>query len=183
MALRYALLAALHESPATGYELTQRFRSRLANVWNASHQQVYRELAKLLDEGKLLVESVQQSDKPDKKRYHLALPGEKDLKQWLDQSQPRPPVRDPFLVKLFAGDMLNYKWLLEEIADMRRVSESQLDYYRSVENEYFEQPDTLPGHFRLQHLALRNGIIHTEANLEWLDELEKTVQKGATSKG
>ncbi|BES71486.1 PadR family transcriptional regulator [Marinobacter nanhaiticus D15-8W] len=172
MALRYALLAALHESPATGYELTQRFRSRLANVWNASHQQVYRELGKLLEEGKLLAESVPQPDKPDKKRYHLTVAGQKDLKQWLDKPQPRPPAKDPFLVKLFAGNLADKAVLQGEAEKMREEWERQLAYYRSIEEEYFQQPDALPAHYRYQYLALRRGITQVIASLEWLDELE-----------
>ena len=175
MALRYALLAALHESPATGYEITQRFRSRLANVWNASHQQVYRELGKLLEEGKLLAEPVPQPDKPDKKRYHLTLAGEKDLKQWLDTPQPRPSAKDPFMIKLFAGDLLDKGLLKDEAQKMREEWNQQLAYYRSVEEEYFQQPNALPAHYRFQYLALRRGITQVAASLKWLDELERML--------
>ncbi|TBW49538.1 PadR family transcriptional regulator [Marinobacter halodurans] len=177
MALRYALMAALHEAPATGYELTQRFRSRLANVWNASHQQVYRELARLLEDNKLLVETVAQSDKPDKKRYHLTIAGRKDLEEWLNTPQPRPPVRDPLLVKLFAGDLLDSDVLKEDIEKLKQDWLAQLGYFRSIEHTYFRQPSALSRQYRLQYMALRRGITQITAGLEWLEELETTLEE------
>lgn len=176
MALRYALMAALHEEPATGYELTQRFRSRLANVWNASHQQVYRELARLLEDNKLLVETVEQSDKPDKKRYHLTLSGKKDLQDWLNQPQSRPPVRDPLLVKLFAGDMLESDVLREDLEQLKQDWLAQLGYFRSIEHTYFRQPDSLSRQYRLQYMALRRGVTQITAGLEWIEEVEATLE-------
>lgn len=183
MALRYALLAALHEAPATGYELTQRFRSRLANVWNASHQQVYRELSRLLAEKKLLVEAIEQSDKPDKKRYHLTISGRQDLQAWLNTPHKQPPTRDPFLVKLFAGDLLDSTAVREDMALLRQDWLAQLGYFRSIEHTYFRQPDALPRQYRFQYLALRRGVTQIIAGLEWLDEVEKTLQDMDTADG
>ncbi|MEQ5833800.1 PadR family transcriptional regulator [Marinobacter sp. NFXS9] len=175
MALRYALMAALHEAPATGYELTQRFRSRLANVWNASHQQVYRELGRLLEQNKLLVETVEQSDRPDKKRYHLTLSGRKDLQEWLSKPQSRPPVRDPLLVKLFAGDLLSSDALKRDLEKTKQDWLAQLGYFRSIEHTYFRQPENLSRHYRLQYMALRHGVTQITAGLEWIKELEATL--------
>lgn len=172
MALRYALLAALQEQPATGYELTQRFRTRLANVWNASHQQVYRELGRLLEEKMLLVEDIPQTDKPDKKRYHVTLVGRQALKSWLDRPQPRPPVRDPLLVKLFAGELLDLDALADELSQRRQDAVAQLGYFRVIEHTYFRKPERMGRHFRLQHLALRRGMLAEESWLAWLDEAE-----------
>ncbi|WP_166263858.1 PadR family transcriptional regulator [Marinobacter caseinilyticus] len=176
MALRYALLCALHEQPATGYELTQRFKTRLANVWNASHQQVYRELAKLQQEKLLLVEAIEQPNKPDKKRYHTTLAGRSALEHWLGQIQPRPATRDPLLVKLFAGDLLDLAVLHNELEALKKESLAQLEYYRVIEQTYFPNPGTLSRHYRLQYLALRRGILSAEANLNWLAEAEVTLQ-------
>lgn len=172
MSLRFALLAAIHEQPATGYELTQRFRTRLANVWNASHQQIYRELGKLHEESMLAVEDVPQDGKPDRKLYRVTESGVQALSDWLRKPHDRPPTRDPLLVKLFAGDLLDVDTLKEEIASCRRTWQAQLDYYREVKAEYFEEPDQTSLHYRLQYLALRKGMLAMEMNLAWAGEVE-----------
>lgn len=172
MALRYALLAALHEQPATGYDLNQRFRTRLANVWNASHQQIYRELGKLLELEMLRVEEVSQDERPDKRVYEVTDKGISALASWLREFQPRPPTRDPFLVKLFAGDLVDIGCLREEAAIIKAGWVEQLGYFRVIENTYFRDPQRLPRQYRLQHLALRRGILGMESALRWMDELE-----------
>src|SRR5438093_632739 len=47
MSLRHALLGLLADHPMTGYDLTRTFDRSLANVWPASHSQIYPELARL----------------------------------------------------------------------------------------------------------------------------------------
>ncbi len=173
MALRYALLAALNEAPATGYELSQRFRTRLAHVWNASHQQIYRELGKLHEEGLVSAETIPQADKPDRKPYHVTNTGRAALRAWLANPQPRPATRDPLLVKLFAGDCLDEAAMAEELAGLRQHYRGRLREYREIEATWFRDPAALPRRYRLQHLALRRGILGAETWLQWLDEAQR----------
>ena len=51
MALRHAVLAALLEGEASGYQLAKRFDVSVANFWSATPQQLYRELDRLEAEG------------------------------------------------------------------------------------------------------------------------------------
>ncbi|GGY74916.1 PadR family transcriptional regulator [Marinobacter zhanjiangensis] len=171
MSLKFAVLAALHEQPATGYDLTRNFRTRMANVWNASHQQIYRELSKMTEEGLLEVEDVPQDSRPDRKLYRLSDAGIADLANWLTESQGRPPTRDPLLVKLFGGDLVDPESLMAEITRQRQNWRQELDRYRDIEAEYFSAPEQVPFRFRLQHLALRKGIRSMESNLAWADEV------------
>ena len=179
MALRYALLAALHESPATGYDLNQRFGRRQGFVWNVSHQQIYQELRRLREEGLLSVETEPQAARPDRKRYTVTPSGEAALRDWLATPQPRPPTRDPLLVKLFAGDLVDDATLLKEFASLRRDWEAQLAAYREIEAYWFSTPEKLSRHYRLQYLALRRGITAAEGWLEWLEEAEGVVGGGS----
>lgn len=173
MALRYALLAALQEEPATGYELTQRFRTYLAHVWNATHQQIYRELGKLHDEGLVTVETIAQTERPDRKQYQVSEAGEAALTQWLATPQPRPATRDPLLVKLFAGDSLDDRVMARELAELRRQCEQRLAAYREIEQTWFRDPESVPRRYRLQYLALRRGVLGAQSWLAWLDEAER----------
>ncbi|MEU9387772.1 helix-turn-helix transcriptional regulator, partial [Streptomyces sp. NPDC048279] len=51
MALRNALMAALLEGEACGYDLAKEFDATVANFWAATPQQLYRELDRLEAEG------------------------------------------------------------------------------------------------------------------------------------
>ena len=47
MSLPHAILTALLEKPSSGLELARRFDKSIGYFWSATHQQIYRELAKL----------------------------------------------------------------------------------------------------------------------------------------
>lgn len=177
MSLKFAVLAALHEQPATGYDLTRNFRTRMANVWNASHQQIYRELSKMTEDGLLNVEEVPQESRPDRKLYRLSDAGIAALAAWLAEPQGRPPTRDPLLVKLFGGDLVDPPTLQAEISRLRQSWQEELDRYRNTEAEYFSIPKQVPFRFRLQHLALRKGIRSMEMNLAWADEVTGVLEE------
>ena len=51
MSLRHALLGLLADKAASGYELTKQFELSLANVWSASHSQIYPELQRMAERG------------------------------------------------------------------------------------------------------------------------------------
>lgn len=59
----------------TGYDITKLIVSD--NVWVASHQQVYRELSKLEQQGLLNAVVVENAGKPNSKLYSLTEAGEK----------------------------------------------------------------------------------------------------------
>ena len=67
MALEHALLVALSERPASGLELTRRFEKSLGFFWHATHQQIYRVLARMESDGWVTVEVVEQEGRPDKR--------------------------------------------------------------------------------------------------------------------
>lgn len=165
MALKYALLSCLNESQATGYELTQTLKERMGNVWNASHQQTYRELARLLEQGAVTFRDVPQSDKPDRKVYAITESGRQELADWVNTPSERPKVRDPLLLKLFAGELWEKDRLIREIEMHRTQWQATLDRYLAIESRYFSEVHQLPIHYQLQHLALVRGI---EVNRSWL---------------
>jgi PadR family transcriptional regulator AphA len=175
MALKYALLSCLNESKATGYELTQKLKERMGNVWNATHQQTYQELSKLLDQQCLTVKTVPQSDKPDRKVYAITERGRTDLANWVNTPSERPKVRDPLLLKMFSGELWEDSKLLEELAAHREHWQKQLDRYLAIESTYFSEPNRLSRHFRLQHLALIRGIDANRSWLEWSDAVTDVI--------
>ena len=58
MALREVILTVLARGEMTGYEITKDFEAVYVHFWRASHQQVYRELARLNKDSRVTVKVV-----------------------------------------------------------------------------------------------------------------------------
>jgi DNA-binding PadR family transcriptional regulator len=83
MALSHAILATLLSGPVSGYQLTKRFNTAIGYFWQATHQQIYRELTTL--EARGYVERVPSGAHPTEKRYILTPEGCTALSTWVTQ--------------------------------------------------------------------------------------------------
>jgi len=100
MSLRYAMLGLLADRPASGYDLLQRFKTSLANVWPATQSQIYTELTKLADTGLI---AVTDEGPRGRKEYTITDEGLGELQQWLVGIKPRPVRNDMLLRTFFLG--------------------------------------------------------------------------------
>ena len=100
MALEHALLVALSERPASGLELTRRFEKSLGFFWHATHQQIYRVLARMEADGWVGVEVVEQEGRPDKRVHTPSPSGRRVLAEWLATPMPMETFRSELAVKL-----------------------------------------------------------------------------------
>src|SRR3954468_19370894 len=105
MALRQALLAALLEGEASGYQLAKRFDVSVANFWSATPQQLYRELDRVEAEGLVHARLVRQQRRPDKRVFTLTDAGRADLHRFTGDPAKPVAMRDELLVKLQAIDV------------------------------------------------------------------------------
>jgi DNA-binding PadR family transcriptional regulator len=87
MALEHAILVSLSERPASGLDLTRRFDRSIGFFWSATHQQIYRVLARMEADGWVRSTSVAQSGRPDKKVYDVAAAGGRELQDCLAENQ------------------------------------------------------------------------------------------------
>src|SRR2546427_2995102 len=70
MSLPPALLTALVEPPCSGSELAERFDRSIGYFWNATHQQIYRELARL-EEAQWIEALPAESGRGRKRQYRI----------------------------------------------------------------------------------------------------------------
>ena len=105
MALRHAVLAALLEGEASGYQLAKRFDVSVANFWSATPQQLYRELDRLKADGLVDARLVRQQRRPDKRVFTLTDAGRADLHRFTGAPAKPVAMRDELLVKLQAVDV------------------------------------------------------------------------------
>ncbi|HWJ80814.1 MAG TPA: PadR family transcriptional regulator [Nocardioides sp.] len=174
MALEHALLVALREQPASGLELSRRFARSIGYFWSATHQQIYRVLARMEADGWLVAETVAQQGRPDKKVYEVTAAGRAALADWLASPTPESPLRSELAVKM-RGASLGGPEARAAVLDSVRAHVAEhaqrLDLYQHLmKRDYPDGPAGLSPLELDQYLVLRGGILLEEGQLAWLTE-------------
>lgn len=167
MALNHAILALLIDTPYSGYDLAKDFDQTVNFFWQASHQQIYRELAKLEDQRLIEAEIVAQEGRPDKKLFHITPAGTAYLTNWMTESSEVMPIKEELLVKLWAGRLVPTAELITEIEKHRQFHVQKLATFHQIEQEYFR--DRQSADF-CHYLVLRRGIRYETDYIAWCDE-------------
>ncbi|WP_406208122.1 PadR family transcriptional regulator [Streptomyces sp. NBC_01017] len=179
MSLKYAVLAALLEGEASGYELSKVFDVSFANFWPATPQQLYRELERLAQDGLVQARFVQQERRPNKRMFTLTEAGRQDLRAFAAEPPRRPTaIRDELLIKIQAmEDPEAARALIEERMTWSR---GKLDRYERVrdrlldgrtEDEYLRESDRIG-----PYLTLLAGISFEQENLRWCERVATVLQ-------
>ena len=174
--LREVILTVLAHRPMTGYEIARNFDQVLSHFWHASHQQIYRELARMNAGGYVAFRGVAQSGKPDKKLYSLTKAGRAALRKWVSEPTGLPRPQNDLLVKILAGLMVNTPALKREIARVREGTAAYLKQLHSMEAQCLKRP-LETGYDRALYLALRRGLLVVEAQAAWLGEVSEFLSK------
>ncbi len=186
MALNHAIMTALLDDRLSGYELTKSFDTSLGFFWKASHQQIYKALRELEQQGLLESEDVPQAGKPDKVIYGLTEAGRVALDAWVLGESKVTESKDDLFVKFYNLSPDNAAHLREELAERRQREGERLALYRRIRARHYAQPESLPVRRRGIYLALLAGIRHSETRLAWAkeaDALLASVEPGIQSAG
>ena len=170
MALEHALLVSLTERPGSGLELSRRFDRSIGLFWRATHQQIYRTLARMETDGWLSVETVAQSGKPDKKVYAVSPVGEAVLAAWLAAPTETQALRSELAVKLRGASFGDREAVLEVVRANLADHVTRLDHYGRLMKRDYPHPETLSDLELDQYLVLRGGIRLEEFWVGWLTE-------------
>ncbi|MGW1953198.1 PadR family transcriptional regulator [Streptomyces sp. NPDC001920] len=185
MSLKYAVLAALLDGEASGYELSKVFDVSFANFWPATPQQLYRELERLEGDGLVAARVVRQERRPNKRMFTLTEAGRADLGAYAAEPPRRPTaVRDELLIKLQAmEDPEATRALIEE---RRAWARAKLDRYERVRDRLLDgrtEERYLRESARVgPYLTLLRGISFEEENLRWCERV-LTVLKQRVAAG
>ncbi|GAB2980836.1 PadR family transcriptional regulator [Nocardioides montaniterrae] len=171
MALEHALLVALRERPSSGLELSRRFERSIGYFWSATHQQIYRVLARMEADGWVSVETVAQQGKPDKKMYAVTPAGKAELATWLAAPSKEPATRSELAVKLRGASFGDRAAVLSSVRDRLADHQVRLDLYRQLmKRDYPDGPGRLDDLTLDQYLVLRGGLLLEEGQIAWLTE-------------
>lgn len=171
MALEHAILVSLAEKASTGYELARRFDKSIGRFWTATHQQIYKVLARMEGDGWLSATHVAQDGRPDKKVYELTEAGRVELRAWIAQPGEPEATRSDLAVKIRGASYGDAAAVADEVRRHRALHAERLEFYLANEKREFPDPSALAGHRLHQWLVLRGGITLERGMIDWYDEV------------
>ena len=166
VALGEAILACLTERPMSGYDLAKSFDASVGFFWQADHQQIYRELRRLLEHGDVAVEEVNQTARPNKLVYSITEIGRAALREWSAEATVPRSVKDDLLVRLYALEHVDGQALRTQLCVRLRHHVARLARYEQIlEARYSGAPPSLRRTGRL--LVLEMGLRQERALADW----------------
>ena len=170
MSLAHAVLTSLIEKPSSGYELARRFDKSIGYFWHATHQQIYRELARMEEKGWIVSDTAPDAGATRKREYKVLPVGRAELVRWTAVPAAPTDLRDEFTVKIRADAALNEVDLSGELRARIAQHTERLAHYRAIEARDFGQNKAMPRAKRLQYLILKKGILFEEGSIAWAQE-------------
>lgn len=170
MALDHALLVALSERPGSGWELSRRFDRSIGFFWQATHQQIYRVLARMDTAGWVSSEQRRERGKPEQKVYAITPAGARALAEWLAAPTPTEALRSELAVKLRGASYGDRDAVLATVRDTLADHTVRLAHFEQLEKRDYPDPARLSGAALDQYLVLRGGIHSERAVVVWLTE-------------
>jgi len=172
MSLKFGILGLLTEEPLHGYQVKQRFDALLGGTWEVNIGQVYSTLQRLERDG-LVIATGERGDR-GKQTYKVTPPGRRELDAWLAEPEVDPQeLRQELFVKLLLIRRLANGNLHELLMRQRRVYLQRLRDLTDLERRVRQDGrDDLA-------LLITGVLIHTEADIKWLDVYLEAVSIAA----
>ena len=170
MSLAHTILATLGDKSYSGYDLWKNCSQTSRYYWQASQQQIYRELGKLEQEGAIASEIIPQEGRPNKKLYCITEKGIDILKTWLVEPAKPMAIREELLVKVIAAKLVPKSLILQEIEHHRQIHSQQLSFYKERELQNFPDLSQLSFEQKCFYLTLRFGIRYESYHIAWCEE-------------
>jgi DNA-binding PadR family transcriptional regulator len=165
-----SLLGFLHDGPMSGWDLVTRAEERIGEFWSLTQSQVYRELARMADDG--LVEAGEPGTRA-RKVYELTDRGRAAFADWVGATPGNETIRFPLLLTLAFGRHVPADRLATFLIRHRIIHADRLAAYEK------QRGDMPPGFEEVDPYAvatLEFGIVYERAVLQWFDELPRALR-------
>jgi DNA-binding PadR family transcriptional regulator len=166
--VRHLILGLLAKRPSHGYELKaaiDRSLGRLSPPLNIG--QIYTTLRRHERDGLVSAESIDQTERPQKRVYSLTAAGHEELAAWLAATEVEMRVRDSFFLKLVAAETSR---LVDPIELIDRQRRALLRRLRAVQRASDDTTIT-------EQMAVEGVALHLQADLRWLEICEQLLTK------
>lgn len=151
----------------SGYELLKLAGSGVGYLWSPAKSHVYDVLPRLERAGYARRQVVEQTEKPDKHLWRITASGRAALRDWIDTiDEDSLENRGVLLLKLFFGEHGDPERLVEHLERFRDQARQKLAVLRRLEADSPPSPED-----ELPLMTLRQGLIGTEAQLRWAEEV------------
>ncbi|WP_239930435.1 PadR family transcriptional regulator [Streptomyces sp. COG20] len=178
MSLPHAILTALLEKPSSGLELTRRFDRSIGYFWSSTHQQIYRELGKLEQAGRIRALPTAAPARGQKKEYEVLPAGREELAAWVALPEDPRPVRDPLLLRMRAAAVVGVNGMETELRRHLALHESQWQCESTGRSRSGTSPLPRGRCRRLRHLVLRGRIDLETFWIGWLTRAIGDLEEG-----
>ncbi|MEM5325336.1 PadR family transcriptional regulator [Paraburkholderia sp. JHI2823] len=178
MSTPHAILIALLEKPSSGYDLARRFDRAIGYFWHATHQQIYRELGRMVDAGWVSVIEDDAAAATRKKVYCVLPVGRNEVVRWARETPLDLDSRNVFLLKLRADAVIGPLGLANELERLIGENRARLAVYREIEQRDFGGASLTRGQ-QIQYAILKAGILTQEMWLAWAAEVRPLVDPAA----
>jgi DNA-binding PadR family transcriptional regulator len=169
VSLKHAILGFIELMPLSGYDLSKMFHASVNFYWPATHPQIYRTLKRLLEDGMVTSEIVEQTDVPDKKIYSITELGRNELAEWVSSQPELTNMRHPFLVQIAFANLLETPQIIALFEAYAEKLRARLDrYHGDQQRQQLEFARSEKERF-LWNLILANGISAFECELKWAE--------------
>ena len=171
MSLAHVLLTSLMEKPSTGIDLARRFDRSMGFFWNATHQQIYRELSAM--QQKDWISTVVDNDHTTRKKtYQVEALGRAELANWMIKQSPPAQLREELMVRLRAEAQLGGNSVLPELERHLILHKEKLNIYQTIfAKDFTHQP--APDRTQFIHkIILQLGI---DLEIGWINWLESII--------
>jgi DNA-binding PadR family transcriptional regulator len=182
VALKHAILTMLVRQPLSGYDLVSHFQRSVGFLWQATHQQIYRELEKLRREALVSCKVVVQSSRPNKKVYSINARGRNELLAWVATPAPlQTEQRAGMLLRAYSYGRIDPAVVAARLMEYRKLHEERLTRLRASFDEAVSAPDEVLRTGAL--ITLKAGVLHEEAYLHWCDWAADFIRRSSQGRG
>ena len=165
--MQRALLALLVQQPRHGYELHDLFGAAIGGHWEVNSGQIYSSLDRLARDGLVVEEAIEKGGGPDKRVWAVTDDGRTELAAWFQSAVPREyRLRDEFYLKLMLA-------IVTRAGNPHRVVQVQRRELLQELHDLITRRDAAnPRRELARILLLDSAIMHTDAELRWLEMVE-----------
>jgi DNA-binding PadR family transcriptional regulator len=185
MALRHAILAALLDDEASGYELSKMFDVAVSDFWQASPQQIYAELGTLERARLVRGRRVRQRGRPDKRVFRITGEGRDELLAFSRRPPRASTIRDDLMVRLHAVEASDADAVIEQLrkrGEQARVKAEMFERLLAVMRGERDENTYLAEGARIgPYLTCLRGLLFEQENAlssEWAAALLEARRDG-----